>query len=79
LDLTAKRQQMPEATSAFADLLRRLRVRSGLSQSDLAEKANISEPLRRILVKSRLRHWAVAKTLTYKRLPIPPYDWSSKR
>jgi predicted ATPase/DNA-binding XRE family transcriptional regulator len=32
-----------EAASAFGDLLREFRVRAGLSQSELAEKANISE------------------------------------
>ncbi|MGC1760892.1 MAG: helix-turn-helix domain-containing protein, partial [Candidatus Cybelea sp.] len=33
---------MPESASGFGDLLRDFRVRAGLSQSELAEKANIS-------------------------------------
>jgi predicted ATPase/DNA-binding XRE family transcriptional regulator len=34
---------VPEAGSAFGTLLREFRIRAGLSQSELAEKANISE------------------------------------
>ncbi len=34
---------MHDDASAFGDLLREFRVRAGLSQSDLAEKANVSE------------------------------------
>lgn len=39
----SKRLRVPDAASTFGGLLREFRARAGLSQSDLAEKANISE------------------------------------